>query len=390
MKNEDSKVALTQGPISDKNSFRKLFSLKHFYGKRKINHFNSEKSRNIPYFLNCARTTTNDSDNKTIKNRIQAINNMANNIKNVRSEKKLINKIPLDEIITNKTNYSSNRNNFRDSLFFNNQEKKRIYKSYFSVENKAKNDKKKYNKKNNFNTLNYENTKYQNKTQRNLLIKDLIDNSYYTMRKENINNRVIKNKKYIFEINKYKNKISKLKNDISKKKIKLEKIQKENNKIELYLKNKNKFKKINNEKELIIQKISKLIKDNNYIEYNSNYIDNDIFKIVIKLQNEYNEIKTINNIIQLIKEFYLEYNYSFSSNETKKIINYKDISNKILWNWIKNVPKLIFYEKIKNNLNKNKINIQNYQIFIQYLFDIFEINSIKELQMHLNKLIQHK
>ena len=48
-------------------------------------------------------------------------------------------------------NYIIKRNSFRDLTYFNNKDKKRIYKSYFSVKNKKKENKIKY-----YQTLNNE------------------------------------------------------------------------------------------------------------------------------------------------------------------------------------------------------------------------------------------
>ena len=57
---------------------------------------------------------------------------------------------------------------------------------------------------------------------------------------------------------------------------------------------------------------------------------------------------------------------------------------------MKNIQKLILYEKIKNNLDKNKDNHNNYEVFIKYLFTIFEVDSIKELNFNINKIIKLK
>jgi len=130
----------------------------------------------------------------------------------------------------------------------------------------------------------------------------------------------------------------------------------ENNKIKLYL------EKTKNKNYSIISNIAKLISSINYCYSNklkNDYMNNDLLTILKLIKNEFNDKSIINEIINLIKQFYLEYNYSFSSNETKKIINYNEISHNILWGWMKNIPKLIFYEKIKNNLDKNKVNYNN-------------------------------
>ena len=263
--------------------------------------------------------------------------------------------------------------------YFNNKDKKRIYKSYFSVENKKKENKIKY-----YQTLNNEKTDLK---QKNFLLKEIIDDKYNSKNKERIKNNGIDKKEIYFEKKKYKNKINKLKAKNYILKSKINNIKEENNKIKIYL------EKSKNKNYSIISNIAKLISSINYFDSNNSNIDyknNDLLSIIQLIKNEFNEKNTINEIINLIKQLYLEYNYSFSSNDTKKIINYNEISNKILWDWIKNIPKLIFYEKIKNNLDKNKVNYNYYEVFIKYLFTIFEVDSIKELNININKIIKFK
>ena len=276
-------------------------------------------------------------------------------------------------------NYVIKRSSLRDLAYFNNKDKKRIYKSYFSVENKKKENKIKY-----YQTLNNEKTDLK---QKNFLLKEIIDDKYNSKNKERIKNNGIDKNEIFFEIKKYKNKINKLKAKNYILKSKINNIKEENNKIKIYL------EKTKNKNYSIISNIAKLISSINYFDSNNSNIDyknNDLLSIIQLIKNEFNDKSTINEIINLIKQLYLEYNYSFSSNDTKKIINYNEISNKILWDWIKNIPKLIFYEKIKNNLDKNKVNYNYYEVFIKYLFTIFEVDSIKELNININKIIKFK
>ena len=277
-------------------------------------------------------------------------------------------------------NYIFSRNSFRDLAYFNNKDKKRIYKSYFCVENKKKENRNKYCR-----TLNNEKI---NLKQKNLLLEEIKDDNYNLKYKERIINSEINKKEIIFiQINKYKNEINKLKEKNYFLKSKLNNIKEENKKIKIYL------EKTKNKNYSIISNLEKLISSINYSYSNKlgiDYMKNDLLKILQVIKNEFNEKNIINEIINLIKQLYLEYNYSFSSNETKKIINYNEISHKILWDWIKNIPKLIFYEKIKNNLDKNKVIYNKYEGFIKYLFTIFEVDSIKELNFNINKIIKYK
>lgn len=276
----------------------------------------------------------------------------------------------LNNLFSIKTNRINDRNIFRDSIYFNKKDKKRIYKSYFSVEkHKLKEGSRKSNNKY-FKTLCNDN----NYTLKKLFIK----NSY------NINNKLIK-KQLLFEMEKYKTEIYRLKKANYILQNKINSIKEENNKIQINIEN----GKVNKD---FISQIINLIKSLNDNKFNNNKINSsfDLKKFLQQLKNEYNERNKINDIIISIKKIYLEYNYSFSSKETKKIINFNDISSKILWDWIKNIPKLIFYEKIKNNLEKNKTSFKNYEVFIQYLFAFFEVNTIEELNLYLNKLINDK
>lgn len=276
----------------------------------------------------------------------------------------------LNNLFSIKTNRINDRNIFRDSIYFNKKDKKRIYKSYFSVDNhKLKEGSSKSNNKY-FKTLCNDN----NYTLKKLFIK----NSY------NINNKLIK-KQLLFEMEKYKTEIYRLKKANYILQNKINSIKEENNKIQINIEN----GKVNKD---FISQIINLIKSLNDNKFNNNKINFsfNLKKFLQQLKNEYNERNKINDIIISIKKIYLEYNYSFSSKETKKIINFNDISSKILWDWIKNIPKLIFYEKIKNNLEKNKTSFKNYEVFIQYLFAFFEVNTFEELNLYLNKLINDK
>ena len=289
--------------------------------------------------------------------------NLIYNLKSIKSAHNL------NDLFSIKSNRINDRNSFRDSMYFNKKDKKRIYKSYFSVEkHKLKEESSKINNKY-FKTLCNDN----NYT----LKKKFIKNSY------NINNKLIK-KYLLFEMDKYKTEIYRLKKANYILQNKITSIKDENNKIQINIEN----EKVNKD---FISQIINLINSLNNSKFNNKINSSfELQKFLQQLKNDYNERNKINNIIYSLKKIYLEYNYSFSSKETKKIINFNDISSKILWDWIKNIPKLIFYEKIKNNLEKNKATFKNYEVFIQYLFAIFEVNTIEELNLYLNKLIKYK
>ena len=279
------------------------------------------------------------------------------------------------------------RNETRNILYFNKNDKQRIYKNYFSVEGTKnyKNKNEKYNNNDNtndhyfnryFRTLNNGYKKYNSINQKKYILKEIINNSNKVNNKQKINTNIINQKKLFWEINKYKDKINKLKKQNSILKRKIEYMKEVNKNIKISLENRE------NDKESIILNINKLMISIDYINFNNFQIENkdyDLFNLMHQIKNEFKDKKIINDIIELIRKLYLEYNYSFSSNETKKIINFNEISYNILWDWFKNIPKLIFYEKIKNNLDKNKTNMKNYEEFIQYLFTIFGVNSIKKM-----------
>lgn len=340
------------------NNNKKYFSLKQFCEKNKFDKKNI-KYRNISNFPNCIQTTVNNICNK-------ASLSLVYNLKSVNSARNF------NDLFSIKTNRINDRNSFRDSIYFNKKDKKRIYKSYFSVEKRKLEDgSSKINNKY-FKTICNDN---------NYILKKLfIKNSY------NINNKLIK-KQLLLEMDKYKTEICRLKKANYILQNRLTSIKEENNKIKININKEN--GKVNKD---FVSQIINLINSLNNNKFNNNKINSssDLQKFLQQLKNEYNERNKINDIINSIKKIYLEYNYSFSSKETKKIINFNDISSKILWDWIKNIPKLIFYEKIKNNLEKNKTSFKNYEVFIQYLFSIFEVNTIEELNLYLNKLINYK
>ena len=360
-RNEESKVSLTLGPIINYNSKKKYFSLKECRNKKKLTNKNKKlQKRNFHNFI---QTTVNNIPNKNSMK-------LLFNIKNAHN----MNKLFSIKVNDKKNCKLFSRNSFRDFLYFNKNDKKRIYKTYFSV-NKNKNE-------NNKNTVKYFQT-LNNCNSKNTLKQKIIINSY------NINNKQIQIKKnLLLRINKYKNKINQLKktNNILQKKI--NSIKEENDKIQTEI---NKENNISN-KEFILKIINliKSLNNNNLNNIKINNISFDITKFLLGLTNEYNDKIKINDIIDSLKKLYLEYNYCFTSKETKKIINFNDISYKILWNWIKIIPKLIFYEKIKNNLDKNKTNYKNYEVFIQYLFALFGVDTIKELNLFLEKLVKNK
>jgi hypothetical protein len=186
---------------------------------------------------------------------------------------------------------------------------------------------------------------------------------------------------------------------------KLKSIKEENKKIKLYILNTciNNNRNNDTRKSTIYKKIRLIDLIYSYSNNNTNIrnktsigpsVNNqlllyDSFDKIKELKKKYKEKKVINDIINLMKNFYLEYNYSFSSNEAKKIINSKDISTKLLWNWFKNVPKLLFYENIKNNLNENQKTSKKYKEFIESLYHIFGVKSFPDLKDKINKIISY-
>ena len=189
---------------------------------------------------------------------------------------------------------------------------------------------------------------------------------------------MVPNKNILFlEINKYRKTINKLKTSIIINKRKIHNIKEENKKIKLYLENKNRHSSKNihntNHNNLILLKIKQEINKNINININNNNschillnntISNDISEQILKIKNEYDDKNLIDDIINSTKKFYLEYNYSFSSNEIKKIIYNNDISFKNLYDLLKNASKLILYEHMKNKLYQNKYILREYKAFM--------------------------
>ena len=302
----------------------------------------------------------------------------------------------------NKEKYKSRngflkKNKAKNSSCFNEKEKNKIYKTYFSVENIRKKTKKviiiNEQKINNFTSLK------NDVVQKN---RNASTTNYKVNNIQKIENFSIPSKKdLIKELNKFKQKVNKLKTSMNEMEKKLKSFREENKKIKLYILNTNVNNNCNNyTRKSTIYKKSRLI-DLIYSCSNNNCnIDNmsgigpsmnnqlqhyDSFDKIKELKKKYKEKKVINDIIILMKNFYLEYNYSFSSNEAKKIINSKDISTKLLWNWFKNVPKLLFYENIKINLDENQKNNKKYKEFIENLYHIFGVKSFTDLKDKINK-----
>ena len=305
----------------------------------------------------------------------------------------------------NKEKYKSRngflkKNKAKNSSCFSEKEKNKIYKTYFSVENIKKKTKKVIiinEQKNNFTSLKNDVVqKNRNASMSNYKVNNIqkIENFYIPSKKD-----------LIKELNKFKKEVYKLKTSMIEMEKKLQSVREENKKIKLYILNNNLKNNSNNDtRKSTIYKKSRLI-DLIY-SYSNNTGDNgnmsaigttlnnqlllyDSFDKIKELKKKYIEKKVINDIINLMKNFYLEYNYSFSSNEAKKIINSKDISTKLLWNWFKNVPKLLFYENIKNNLDENQKTNKKYKEFIEHLYHIFGVKSFPDLKDKINKIISH-
>jgi hypothetical protein len=287
-------------------------------------------------------------------------------------------------------------NKVKNSSCFSEKEKNKIYKTYFSVENIRKRAKKIIitTEQNNFTSLKNDIIqKNRNASTTNYKVNNI----------QKIENFSIPSKKdLIKELNKFKQKVNKLKTSMNEMEKKLKSFREENKKIKLYILNTNVNNNCNNyTRKSTIYKKSRLIDLIYSCSNNNSNIDNmsgigpsmnnqlqhyDSFDKIKELKKKYKEKKVINDIIILMKNFYLEYNYSFSSNEAKKIINSKDISTKLLWNWFKNVPKLLFYENIKNNLDENQKNNKKYKEFIENLYHIFGVKSFTDLKDKINKV----
>ena len=412
LKKKNSKISLNLQTTTNKNNLSNYFTLSNFYiNKKKNKKFKQAKSRNNSNFQNFIQTTFNNKSTK--KNNtllIKRINNTLNNNKYKKYDKK-IKKLFSLKISDNKTNKNTNldkRNNFRDLVCFTRNEKSIIYKNYFSVDNKNRVNKKQKikNKSNNKNKTSYHlslNNNF-NKSEKNIcLVKKINNYKYKNNNKQKPQKLLVPNKNILFlEINKYRNTINKLKTSIIINKRKIHNIKEENKKIKLYLENKNRHSSKNihntNHNNLILLKIKQEINKNTNININNNNschillnntISNDISEQILKIKNEYDDKNLIDDIINSTKKFYLEYNYSFSSNEIKKIIYNNDISFKNLYDLLKNASKLILYEHMKNKLYQNKYILREYKAFIINLFNFFEVDSIQGLIYILNRLINN-
>lgn len=400
---ENQKNSLNIDQISEinNNKIKKNLSSEN-YTKTIIKNLKNGKSRNNNNqnftYTTIINTTTNTNTNNTILT--QNINKTINNEKknelftlNLNFERSIINK---------EKNKSRNsflkKNKAKNSSYFNEKEKNKIYKTYFSVENIRKKTKKviKTNGQNNFASLkNGFHQKKRNSSMTNYKVNNIqkIENFYIPSKKD-----------LIKELNKFKKEVYKLKSSMIEMEKKLKGVKEENKKIKLYILNTNVKNNSNGNRKSTIYKKSRLIDliyscaiktpnsgNMNAIcpsEKNQLLLYDSIDKIK-ELKKQYEEKKVINDIINLMKNFYLEYNYSFSSNEAKKIINSKDISTKLLWNWFKNVPKLLFYENIKNNLDENQKTNKNYKEFVDNLYQILEVNSFQDLKDKINKFISY-
>ena len=161
---------------------------------------------------------------------------------------------------------------------------------------------------------------------------------------------------------KRKKKKKKKKKKINKKKKKKKK------KIEKFLENKNNT----------INLINNIINENMYYFGRNNYTIDNVKQKIIDLKKEYVDKKLINDIFNATHKLYLNYNYSFNSDEAKNIINYNNKSIKILYYWLKNVPKLIFNEHIKYNLElQKKENLKKYEILMQKMLLFFGVDSLE-------------
>ena len=398
--NQKKSLNIDQKSEINNNKIKKNLSSEN-YTKTIIKNIKNGKSRNANNqnftYTTIINSTTNTNTNNTIVT--QNINKTINNEKknelytlNLNCNKSTINK-----------EKNKSRNNFlkmnktKNSSCFSEKEKSRIYKTYFSVENIRKKTKKimKANGSSNFISL----KKGIHQKNGNISI-----TNYKVNNKQKIENFNIPNKKdLIKELNKFKKEVYKLKSLMLEMEKKLKSVKEENKKIKLYILNesiKNNGTKGN--RKSTIYKKSRLIdliysySNNNTSMGNMNTIwpsgNNqlqlyDSFDKIKELKKQYTEKKLINDIVNLMKNFYLECNYSFSSNEAKKIINSKDISTKLLWNWFKNVPKLLFYENIKNNLDENQKTNKNYKEFIDTLYHIFVVKSFHDLEDKIKKFI---
>ena len=407
---ENQKNSLNIDPIStitNNNRLKKNFSSEN-YIKFITKNIKNGKSRNSNNQNLTHTTIVNNTINTNTNNTIltQNINKTINN--DYLKEKKKKNEIftlnsNCNKSTINKEKYKSRNgflkmNKIKNSSCFSEKEKNKIYKTYFSVENIRKKTKKIIiaNEQNNFTSLNNRIVQKKRNASTNYKVNNIqkIENFYIPSKKD-----------LIKELNKFKKKIHKLKTSKIEMEKKLKSIKEENKKIKLYILNTCINNNRNNDtRKSTIYKKSRLIDliysySNNNTNIgnkiaigpsgNNQLLQYDSFDKIKELKKKYKEKKVINDIINLMKNFYLEYNYSFSSNEAKKIINSKDISTKLLWNWFKNVPKLLFYENIKNNLNENQKTSKKYKEFIESLYHIFGVKSFSDLKDKINKIISY-
>lgn len=407
---ENQKNSLNIDPISittNNNRLKKNLSSENYikFITKNIKNGKSRNSNNQNLtHTTIINTTTNTNTNNTILT--QNINKTINNdyFKEEKKKNELFtinsncNKSTINKEKCKSRNEFLKMNKVKNSSCFSEKDKNKIYKTYFSVENIRKKTKKAIitNEQNNFTSLKNGIIQKNRNASTNYKVNNIqkIENFYIPSKKDLIN-----------ELNKFKKEVNKLKNSMMEMETKLKSIKEENKKIKLYILNTSINNNPNNDtRKSTIYKKSRLIDLIYSYSNNSANIGNmntigpsgnnqlllyDSFDKIKELKKKYKEKKVINDIINLMKNFYLEYNYSFSSNEAKKIINSKDISTKLLWNWFKNVPKLLFYENIKNNLDENQKTNKKYKEFIENLYHIFGVKSFPYLKDKINKLISY-
>lgn len=407
---ENQKNSLNIDPISittNNNRLKKNLSSENYikFITKNIKNGKSRNSNNQNLtHTTIINTTTNTNTNNTILT--QNINKTINNdyFKEEKKKNELFtinsncNKSTINKEKCKSRNDFLKMNKVKNSSCFSEKDKNKIYKTYFSVENIRKKTKKAIitNEQNNFTSLKNGIIQKNRNASTNYKVNNIqkIENFYIPSKKD-----------LIEELNKFKKEVNKLKNSMMEMETKLKSIKEENKKIKLYILNTSINNNPNNDtRKSTIYKKSRLIDLIYSYSNNSANIGNmntigpsgnnqlllyDSFDKIKELKKKYKEKKVINDIINLMKNFYLEYNYSFSSNEAKKIINSKDISTKLLWNWFKNVPKLLFYENIKNNLDENQKTNKKYKEFIENLYHIFGVKSFPYLKDKINKLISY-
>ena len=389
---ENQKNSLNIDPISittNNNRLKKNLSSENYikFITKNIKNGKSRNSNNQNLtHTTIINTTTNTNTNNTILT--QNINKTINNdyFKEEKKKNELFtinsncNKSTINKEKCKSRNEFLKMNKVKNSSCFSEKDKNKIYKTYFSVENIRKKTKKAIitNEQNNFTSLKNGIIQKNRNASTNYKVNNIqkIENFYIPSKKDLIN-----------ELNKFKKEVNKLKNSMMEMETKLKSIKEENKKIKLYIYKKSRlidliYSYSNNSANIGNMNTIGPSGNNQLLLYDS-------FDKIKELKKKYKEKKVINDIINLMKNFYLEYNYSFSSNEAKKIINSKDISTKLLWNWFKNVPKLLFYENIKNNLDENQKTNKKYKEFIENLYHIFGVKSFPYLKDKINKLISY-